>query len=184
MTLAQADRRWGSLKLGIGDATIGGAGCVLVSLVEAARFLETRPGLLPPHANEQARQAGCFDGSLIRVHDAAPLFGLSAPLSQRVVTYEEPKATPKDLVATIEGVIGDGGVALLRVQHDKGQHTILCTNLREGAGGLVEMVCTDSAPGTQIILSFPELAGLSVWKKGDVRRYRVIGVRPVRRAAQ
>jgi hypothetical protein len=184
MTLAQNDRRWGSIKLGDGDATIGGAGCVLVALVEAARFLETRPaGLLPPHANEQARQAHAFYESQLIVHQAAPLFGLTAPLAERVQAGTG--VTAKDLATALEGVLADGGVAMLRVAHDKGEHTVLCTRLvNTDMNGGVEAECTDSAPGTVIRLAFPELVGTVMWKKGDVRRYRVLGVRPIRRAAQ
>lgn len=185
--LRQADRRWSTLLLGDGSSTIGGAGCVLVSLVQIAIELETRPGMLPPHANEACRKAKAFDGSMLRVHDAAPVLGLDAPLSQRVVTADG--ATRKDLMTALEAVIGDGGCALLRVRYlgpdgkDRG-HTISCVSLPStDIPSIFEALCRDPAPGCDVRLMVPDLIGISPWGKGDLKRYTVTGVRPVRRAA-
>lgn len=181
--LYQADGRWSSIRLGGGPSTIGRGGCLLTCLTMAARILGTRPGLIPPHANKAFQDAKAFDGDLLRIHDAAPVLGLLAPLSERVVGH--PGDTQiKDCVRDALGV---DGLAIMHVDHDatriggdaSGDHFILARLIQGGAF----LVCLDPAVG-RVSLTWPELEGVAVWGKNDRRVYRVVGVRPIRRVPQ
>jgi hypothetical protein len=182
--LYQADSRWTSLLLGNGPSTIGKGGCLLVCLTMAARELGTHPAVLPPHVNARLLAARCFDGDMLRVHDAADVLGLVAPLFERVSLDDKEKPATADDVAAALGLAMRAGLAILHVDHDsakakgdaKGDHFILAVTLEKG-----DVMCLDPAIG-RVVLGFPELDGLAVWGKGDVRNYRVRAVRPIRRA--
>ena len=180
--LYQADSRWSTITLGAGPSTIGRAGCLLVCLVMAARRLQTRPALIPPHANKAFQDAAVYDGDRLRVHDAAPVLGLVAPLSERV-TGNPGSAQIKD---TVRDAFGADGLAILHVDYDgdkpggdiDGDHFILAVEMTPSS-----VVCLDPAVG-RVVLSWPMLEGLAVWGKTDRRLYCVVGARPIRRVPQ
>lgn len=180
--LYQADSRWSQLRLGDGPSTIGKAGCLLTCLTMAARILGTRPALIPPHANKAFQDAAVYDGDRLRVHDAAPVLGLLAPLSERVV------GQPGDphLKDALRDAFGQDGLAILHVDYDgtkpggdvSGDHFILAAGWNPST-----VLCNDPAVG-RMSLSWPLLEGLAVWGKTDRRLYCVVGVRPIRRVPQ
>lgn len=181
--LYQSDKHWSGVTLGEGPSTIGRGGCLLCCLTMAARELGTRPSLLPVHANLEFLDAGAFHGDALVIHLAAPTIGLDAPLADRV------KAPPGSgaLRDAVEDAIFAGGLAILHVDHDgdrpggdaDGDHFVLAHKI-EGN----RLHCLDPAVG-RVLLSWPGLESVSdvVWGKGDHRRYHVLAVRPVRRAA-
>ena len=180
--LYQADSRWSQIALGSGPSTIGRGGCLLVCLTMAARRLQTRPALIPPHANKQFQDAAVYDGDRLRIHDAAPVLGLLAPLSERV-TGQPGSTQIKDAV---RDAFGADGLAILHVDYDgdkpggdvEGDHFILAVEMLPSS-----IVCHDPAVG-RVVLSWPMLEGLAVWGKTDRRLYCVVGVRPIRRVPQ
>lgn len=176
--LAQADPRWSKALLGDGTATIGRAGCVLASLVEAARRKAGRDDVSIPMLNEMAIAAGAFNGSELRVDDAAQLVGLDAPYADRV------SASPGDprLVRALERCLADpDGGALVRVDHNgdgKGDHTIFVYGWSPNTPKAI--LCTDSAPAKTVQLSFPALTVTVPWGK-VAKHYRVVAVHPIRK---
>ena len=180
--LYQADSRWSTILLGAGPSTIGRGGCLLCCLTMAARRLQTRPALIPPHANKQFQDAAVYDGDRLRIHDAAPVLGLLAPLSERVM------GRPGDphIKDAIRDAFGADGLAVLHVDYDgekpggdvDGDHFVLAVELTP-----TSVVCLDPAVG-RVTLSWPVLEGVAVWGKVDRRAYCVVGVRPIRRVPQ
>lgn len=180
--LYQADNRWSQITLGAGPSTIGRGGCLLTCLSMAARILGTRPSLIPPHANKAFQDASVYDGDRLRIHDAAPVLGLLAPLSERVAS------SPGDahIKDAIRDAFGADGLAILHVDYDGnkpggdvgGDHFILAVEKQPSA-----IICYDPAVG-RVSLSWPLLEGLAVWSKTDRRLYCVVGVRPIRRVPQ
>ena len=172
--LYQADKRWSGIILGHGPSTIGRAGCVLVSLTVAARTLGTRPDLLPPHLNVAAVVAGAFAGDELIVPRAALACGLLA--DEHAVMAEPGHASLVDAVAKALAT----GLALLRVDINLdggGDHTILAGAI--GSGG-VDCVC----PAVGRVRLSPALEATVSWGKAGVKKYRVVGVRGVRRPVQ
>lgn len=174
--LWQGDPRWGKALLGDGTSTIGKAGCVLTSLVEAARRIGGRPDMSIPMLNELATNAGVFSGSELVVAEAAQLVGLDA--GPRI------DAAPGDqrLRAAIEHALSrpDGG-AIVRVDHNgdgKGDHTIFAYGWHEGPPKAIK--CTDSAPAKVITLSWPALTATVQWGK-VAKHYRVVRVQAIRK---
>ena len=173
--LYQADSRWGSIVLGDGPSTIGKSGCLLVCLVEAARYLGTRPDMLPPHLNEACRQRGCFFGASLVVRDAAPLVGLVSPDAEKVTS---------NLADQVVGMLG-GGLAVLHVDHDddpQGDHFLLAVKVAQREGMPPHVECYDPATGVPVWLSLPDLEATARWGK-VVKRYRTLSARPIRKAA-
>jgi len=183
--LFQNDKRWGSMLLGEGPSTIGKGGCLLTCLTMAARELGTHPGVIPPHVNQRLVAAGAFDGDLLRVHDAAEALGLVAPLFERVSLDDDQKPAEREDLAAALSLAMKAGLAILHVDHDsakargdaQGDHFVLAVKLEKG-----DVLCLDPAVG-RVVLGYPELDGLAVWKPGDIRTYRVRAVRPIRRGA-
>lgn len=180
--LRQSDRRWSSLLLGDGPSTIGKSGCLLCCLVEAARRLAGRPDLLPPHANEIARQIGAFYGASLVIREAARALGLDAPDDGKV-------DASGDMAEAIERALA-AGCAIVHVDHDggradgdpEGDHFLLAVGFARPPGGPLHVECTDSATGVPVWLSWPDLAATVRWGKA-VKHYRAVSVRPVRARA-
>src|SRR5574337_675712 len=176
MTLWQNAKPWGSQKLGNGSSTIGGAGCVLTCLCEAARLFGTKPLLTPDEANEDLKDVdGAFLGSELVLAKAAPVYGLECPTGGWV------QAEPghQSLKDAFEQHLVDGVAAFVRVDIDgdgKGDHTILAVGRRDGA-----IDCLDPALAQHVYLSWPSLEVGVRWGKRDLT-YRVVGFRPVRPA--
>ena len=149
--LWQNDPRWGKETLLDGPGRIGAYGCVLLSLVHAARRWGDRPGLSPVRLNAMAREVGACDRDRLIVHEAAPLVGLEAPLAERVEGTAEKPAPHEDILRAIEKALADpDGGALLRVATDggtKGRHTILAVGWAPTPPKRV--VAADSAPARQ-----------------------------------
>lgn len=183
MTLRQNDQRWGSIMLGDGPSTIGRSGCLLVCVVEAARYFGTRPDLLPPHLNEAARQAGAFVGDKLIVGKAAELVGLDAPADKRMTVADGP------LADALLGVLGKG-CAVVHVDHDgqradgdpEGDHFLLAVKVVHADGAPPHVECCDPATGVLVWLSLPDLEATARWGK-VVKRYRAVSVRPIGRAS-
>lgn len=192
--LYQNDRRWKDIVTGHGPSRLGATGCVVVSLTMAARELGTRAGLIPPHTNNSAIAADCFEhwdekakklvrGDELLVGKAAPIFGLEAP-DDGVVAGAPGDAQVLEAVRAALKPDHEGnapGMALLRIAFDDdphGKHTILATAL-DLYTNVVR--CLDPAIGL-VTLGFPQIETLGVWGKGDVRKYHVVGVRPIRKA--
>jgi hypothetical protein len=174
--LKQADDRWRKRVLGNGPASIGLKGCVLLSVINAARELGTRISLTPLEANASCVVGQAFDGQALNVERAARLFGLSAPYTGRTVigAGELPRALSVAL---------GSGMALVRVDYvgrgeptDDGRHTILARAF--GVGGQ-QVECWDPAAG-RVLLSFPGLSAKVRWGDKDERTYRVVKVHPIR----
>lgn len=165
---------WGKQKLGNGDSTIGGAGCVLTCLCEAARLFKTRPLLTPDEANEKLLGVeGAFLGSNLVLAKAAPAFGLECPEAGWV---QAQPGHPSLKDAFDHGLV-DGVAAFVRVDMDgdgQGDHTILAVGRRDNA-----IDCIDPALAQHVLLSWPSLEVGVRWGKRDVM-YRVVGFRPVR----
>ena len=174
MSLAQADKRWGSIVLGDGPSSIGRSGCLLVCLTEAARRLAGRPDLLPPHANEVCRQAGAFFGASLVVREAAKVLGLESPDDEKVTAEG-------DLALALETAL-ERGCAVVHVDKDAdgtGDHFVLATSF---AGDPRHVECLDPATGVPVWLSWPDLAATARWGK-VVKQYRAVSVRPIRARA-
>lgn len=183
--LYQNDRRWASLILGHGPSHIGGAGCVLVSLTMAARELGSRPDLIPPHANTACVIAGAFAGDELIVPKAALALGLFAD-------HEPTLGLPSDLglVTALETALA-GGMALVRVDvsfDGKGDHTILATKRLDD--GRIECLCPAIGPVTlsadlRATADWGHHEGEGAARKWvpNLKTYRVVGVRGVRRPA-
>lgn len=168
MSLAQNDRRWGSIVLGNGPSSIGRSGCLLVCLTEAARRLAGRPDLLPPHANEICRQVGAFFGASLVVPEAARALGLEV---------DEKVTAEGDLADAVERAL-ELGCAIVHVDHDadpEGDHFLLATSF---AGEPRHVECLDPATGVPVWLSWPDLKATTRWGK-TVKQYRAISVRPI-----
>lgn len=181
--LYQADAHWSGLTLGKGPSTIGKSGCLLVCLTMAAREFGVRPTLLPPHANLLCLEAGAFDGDALIVHLAAAALDLDAPLAERIVA---PVGSGALIDAVSDALVG-GALAILHVDHDStrpsgdadADHFILAYQIKGD-----RVLCYDPAVG-RVQLTWPGLqsAGDVVWGPKDFRRYRVMAVRPIRKAA-
>lgn len=184
--LRQADERWSSILLGDGPGRIGRSGCLLVVLTQAARHMGTRPDLLPPHLNEQARQAHAFKGDRLVVPDAARLVGLVTDPA----TWTNAAHTPEEHRQAITGSLGGGaaaGCCILHVDHDEtkpggdleGDHFVLGVEL---SGPPARVICADPATGRMEWIGWDDLQGAVLWGKAT-KRYRVRGVRPLRVAS-
>ena len=181
--LYQADTHWSGLTLGDGPSTIGKSGCLLVCLTLAARELGALPSLLPPHANLLCLQAGAFSGDALVVHLAAAALDLEAPLDDRVKAPIGSGA----LIDAVSDALTSGALAILHVDHDSNRpagdvdadHFILAYQIKGD-----RVLCYDPAVG-RVSLTWPglESAGDVVWGPKDFRRYRVVAVRPIRKAA-
>jgi hypothetical protein len=194
--LYQADGRWSGNVLGHGPGSVGRYGCLELVLTMAARILETRPALLPPAANRAFLEADAFQhwepktGAIIRADRlvpalAAPAIGLEAPNSDAL------KSVPCDphLIDVIKAALS-GGLAILHVDHDGGRpggdeepdHFVLAYTATPNWD---RVLCLDPAVG-RVQIGIPSLESLGevVWGAKDRRKYRVAGVRAVRRAPQ
>lgn len=176
--LYQADRAWSRNIIALGPQTIGRVGCVLTSLVNAARDLGTRPSLTPPEANTTCVVADCFDGASLHIEAAAELFGLMAPYAKRATL-----AKGSDLRRCLTETLDARGQALLRVDYknrgtptDDGRHTILARGWTSPGKQQVECWCP--AVG-RLLLPLGSLEVDAVWGASDTRRYRVVKVHPV-----
>lgn len=183
----QWDPKFRGTRLGFGPATFWGGGCVLFSIVHAARACGASPALDPLHANEMLRKAKAFDRDELRIHDAAPVFGMEAPLDERYPKVGE--ARPDD-DGLSDALINCEGFALLRVHLfvegvDRGGHTVFAHDAIALEGGALELEVADSASakGCERI-AWPDLTGDVRWTDKLAYRYRVVSVRPIRRKAQ
>lgn len=172
--LYQNDKRWAQLLLGNGPSHIGSAGCVLTALAMAARVLGSRPDLLPPHANTSCLIAEAFARDELIVPRAALALGLLADAQATVGLPGDPT-----LVIALARAV-EKGVALTRVDIDlnaSGDHTILvhCAN----DDGTFACLCPAIGP-MQLSKS---LEATVAWGKGNLKKYRVVGVRGVTRPA-
>lgn len=177
MTLWQNDARWGALQLGNGDSTIGRGGCLLTVLCEAASRIGGRPGLIPPHANETLRKAGCFLNSGLIIEHAAQTLGMESPDKDKV----QGKPGDPSLKAALDHILEMGQLAILHVDHDgmdNGDHFILA--LRATAS---TVDCIDPALATHVALEWPKLEATVRWGK-KLKLYRVVSVRPLRALPQ
>lgn len=184
--LAQADGRWSKLQLGNGPSHIGAAGCVLTSLVMAARELGVAPDMIPPHANTKCLAAGAFTGDALIVPKAALAVGLIADADPSTGTPCHPS-----LHGAIVKALADG-VAMVRVDLNgdpQGDHTILA--VRENDDGSFQCLCP--AVGPMVIGA--DLRATVDWGRHEgegaarhwvpsIRVYRVVGVRGVRKPVQ
>lgn len=178
----QWDRRWRSLTLGHGPSKFWGGACVMFSVMHAARAMGTSPALDPAHANELFRVGRCFDGDELRIHDAAALVGLEAPLEERVAG-----APGDDKIADAIAEAFALGMAILGVDDDgdgKVNHTVLAHDVAALEGGALDLDIADSAAlnGRERI-AWPDLIGHVRWENepAPAKRYRVIVVRPIRK---
>lgn len=177
MTLWQNDKRWGSLRLGDGQSTIGHAGCLLTLLCEAASRQAGRTGITPPHANEALRKAGAFSGSNLIVELAARALGMESPAEEKV------KGLPGDdkLQIALSGALSRG-MAIVHVDHDGdgvGNHFILAISMSAMGAKHMYVECTDSALAKTVRLSWPGLSAQVEWA-GVPKTYRAVSVRPLR----
>jgi hypothetical protein len=196
--LRQGDRLWSGLQLGHGRSSYGGAGCLMFDILMAAHALGTRPLEFGPRdANELFKRVGAFrlpdgraGGSNLVIHIAAAAVGLEAPYAERTVG----PAGSLQLANAIERAL-ERGLAILHVDHDRDRpagdaaadHFVLLLRMARTELGPLELECADPAPREEkdrlVRLAWPELRGLAMWSPKDVRRYNVLGVRPIRRAA-
>lgn len=175
--LLQADPQWSRRVIGNGPGSIGQKGCVLLSVINAARELGTRISLTPLEANASCVVGEAFDGQALNVEKAARLFGLSAPYSGRTVI-----GAGATLPNALEQALSSG-LALLRVDYvgrtpptDDGRHTILA---RAFGPGRQQVECWCPAAG-RVLMAFPSLAAKARWGERDERGYRVVKVHPIR----
>jgi hypothetical protein len=190
--LRQNDPRWGDELLGFGKSTFGGAGCLMFDLLMAAHALEAKPRAFgPKDANDALKKAMAFSGSGLIIDVAAKALGLEAPKREMVMRSSVTEAAFTD--AIVDAL--RRGLVILHVDHDstrKGgdpepDHFILAHALVTTEGGPLELECADPAPREErnrtVRLAWPELRGLATWLPSDVRRYDVLSMRPIRRAA-
>lgn len=183
--LLQNDSRWHQLLTGDGPSRIGSTGCVLVGLNNAGRVLGAiEAGVIPPHVNQRLRDAGDvfahFDekaggfvdgGDELRVPRAAPLLNMEA-------VHEIENPLPSDVDAELDR----GGVVLLRVNTrggGPGQHSIVVTS-HAGLSGY-NVFC--SAVGRLTLnLALEATTDWGSKQKPDIRRYKPVSMRGLRRA--
>ena len=181
--LYQADAHWSGLTLGDGPSTIGKSGCLLVCLTLAARELGALPSLLPPHANLLCLQARAFSGDALVVHLAAAALDVESPVKEVVKAPVGSGA----LIDAVSDALTANSLAILHVDHDAerpngdvdGDHFILAYQIKGD-----RLLCYDPAVG-RVQLAWPGLTSVGdvVWGPRDFRRYHVVAVRPIRKAA-
>lgn len=187
--LRQGDRRWRHLQLGQGKSTIGGAGCLLVTVSEAVHEVTGAP-LLPDALNAAAVEAGVYKPkrSGVPPADLARFAGL-------VVDDRRVRAAPRHTTQQMRDVIlealAHGGRAIAWVDHDsdkangdaEGDHFVLFARRAEA-----DLIYIDPMNGEPDRIMARTLTGVSVWRKprtrgpsdvGDVRVYTVRAVWPV-----
>lgn len=181
----QWDPKFRGTTLGYGPSKFWGGGCVLFALVHAARVTGASPALDPLVANEMLRKAKAFDGDELRIHDAAPVFGMEAPLEER---YPKVGETRPDDDKLTDALVNCSGLALLRVRlftaagEVGGGHTVLAHDAVALEGGALELEVADSAAAKgRERLAWPDLTGKIRWTESLVYEYRVVSARPIRR---
>lgn len=169
----QADTRWHHLALGHGPSTIGRSGCVLTSLVIAARQLATRAGLTPAQANLQLLVARCFVDDRLLVDRAASTLGLAIKTRESTAVGDSADKHAAAVRASVSC-----GVALVRVDHtgdSVGDHTVVAIGISDDG---VNAVILDPAAGL-VTLDLATCTCVAWWGRTHLVHYSVTAVQPV-----
>lgn len=167
----------GPALYGRGPKTIHAWGCGLTALTEAVRLL----GVDPMRSVLEVQQ---------RAFESDPLSFVENAQGQSIGNFERIGAANGLVVGErVEGdaamrecigkTLDDGGLVMLHVDKTAdgiGDHWILAVRLERGV-----IIYRDPATARQTSLSWHTLAGTSMWA-GHEKRYRVVGVRPIKRA--
>jgi hypothetical protein len=191
--LKQGDDRWSADLLGFGPSTLGGSGCLLVALCEAARILKVHAYLDPRELNTRGQAAKTFAGVdkasgkwIVGIGSGAliPALAACAGLEVDRSRRKEVAVVGADSVrTTIKTALGQGELVLLNVDHDstrKGgdehpDHWVLAFAMTADVVSF-----TDAATGKDGSLSLASLTGLARWGTPP-RIYKVMVAQPVRR---
>ena len=169
----QADRRWSSSTLGFGPATIGGAGCLLVCLCEAARILRDVE-MPPPLLNAAGIDNKAFVHSMAIAAQLGALAGLEVG--------DKIKGDASQLRGAIGEALRAGELVIAHVDHTGdafGDHFVLVHSERHDASGNRRLGYADPATGRDAELDALNLEGVTTWGT-RVKAYRVRSVRSVR----
>jgi hypothetical protein len=169
----QADPRWSAAVLGFGPSTIGRAGCMLVSLCEAARMLRGVE-MPPPMLNSAGIDRKAFLHSMAITKELGALAGLDVGEKQ---TGD---------IATMRGMVGEtlraGGLVIAHVDHTGdafGDHFVLIHADTYDGSGFRRLRYADPATGRDAQIDGMTLEGVTTWGT-RVKTYRIRSVRSVR----
>lgn len=182
-------KRWGGETLGLGSSTIGGAGCLLLTVGNLmGALLGDTP--LPPDLNRRLIEAGAFDAGRSGTPPARMARAAGLVVDEAGARFA-PGHSVTAMAAAIRKALCAGGGCILWVDHDadkangdaEGDHFVAALRL-DG----VDVIYADPVNGEALRLPLSTLAGASVWRRpktrgasdpGDVRSYRVRAVWPV-----
>lgn len=186
MTFYQGDSRWGTLPTGHGPSHLDATGCVTCALTEAANLWAGR-SLNPATCSALLQRV---QGAYVDVSGMHPGDNLVLPVACLALGLECDSVvtgSPTTLANAIRGALAvDAGGAFLRLDVDgnsTGDHTVLAIH-----DLTTHIECTDSAWPKQTgvaqgycALEWADLTAEVTWGKKP-RIYRVVAVRPVRKA--
>jgi hypothetical protein len=180
----QNEAPWNKFRLYDDGPTVGSKGCTLTCVAQAVQEL-TDLVVNPEIALYTAQLVGALvdkngrvPGALLNIPLLAEQFNLIAPPGERT---DMAKHGERAIRECLDHAFAKG-MAILWVDHDRtraggdeqGDHYVLGLRIEDGA-----IVCADPATGTDCRINLGTLEGPAPWGR---RTYRVMGVRPIRRA--